>query len=141
MSGHQITSKPQPRVNEASQPFWEGVNEGRIRLQRCLNETCGRIIFYPRVCCPFCRTAELDWVDAKGEGHVVSHTTIHRAHHDGFNTELPYVFAAVELDEGVLFYAQLPGAPTEGESLVGRKVRAEFSPHGPDRKIITFRLT
>ncbi|MBB5215567.1 Zn-ribbon domain-containing OB-fold protein [Parapusillimonas granuli] len=139
MSGHQITAKPQPRVNEVSEPFWTGVNEGRIRLQRCLNESCGRVIFYPRVCCPFCHGSELEWTDAAGDGKVISHTTIHRAHHDGFNGELPYVFAAVELAEGVIFYGQLRGAPTDGTSLVGSKVRAEFSEHGPDRKIVVFR--
>lgn len=140
MAEHHIAGKPQPRVNEVSEPFWAGVNEGRIRLQHCLNESCGRVIFYPRVCCPFCHAPNLKWVDAAGDGRVISHTTIHRAHHDGFNEELPYVFAAVELDEGVIFYAQLPGAPTDGTSLLGRRVRAEFSEHGPDRKIVVFRL-
>jgi uncharacterized OB-fold protein len=132
--------KPQPRVNEVSQPFWDGVNEGRIRLQRCTKQGCGHTVFYPRVCCPHCRAAGLEWFDASGEGRVLSHTTIHRAHHDGFNEDLPYVFAAIELVEGVIFYAQLVDAPADGQSLLGRKVKALIAPHGPGRKIVMFAL-
>jgi len=50
------------------------------------------------------------------------------------------VFAAVELAEGVLVYAQLPGAPIDGESLIGRAVAADFVPHGPNRRMLVFRL-
>lgn len=133
-------NKPQPRITEVNRPFWDGVNAGRIVLQRCLSGECGRVIFYPRVCCPHCQRAELEWIEAPGTGHVVSHTTLHRVHHDGFAGEAPYVFAAVELSAGVLLYGQLAGAPTEGESLVGRAVTAEFVAHGPDRQLIRFRL-
>jgi uncharacterized OB-fold protein len=140
MSEQPSCLKPQPRVNEVSQPFWTGVNEGRVRIQQCTNSFCGRAVFYPRVCCPFCHTPDLQWVDATGRGRIVSHTTIHRTHHDGFNAERPYVFAAVQLEEGVLFYGQVPGAPGDGSSLIGRQVQAEFVEHGPGRKIVVFRL-
>lgn len=141
MSAQAPVMKPQPRVNEVSQPFWEGVNEGRIRLQRCTKQGCGHTVFYPRVCCPHCREAGLEWFDASGEGRVVSHTTIYRSHHDGFNQDLPYVFGAIELVEGVILYAQLPDAPADGQSLLGRTVKALFEPHGPGRKIVMFQLT
>ena len=132
--------KPQPRVTELNRRYWDGVDAGRIVLQHCLNHACGRAIFYPRVCCPYCQHAELEWRQAAGTGRVISHSTIHRTHHDGFNDEAPYVFAAVELTEGVLVYAQLPGAPIDGESLVGRAVAADFVPHGPNRRMLVFRI-
>jgi uncharacterized OB-fold protein len=132
--------KPRPRVNEVSEPFWRGVNEGRIRVQQCTGSSCARVIFYPRVCCPFCHAPDLKWIDTTGHGHIVSNTTIYRTHHDGFNADQPYVFVAVELDEGVLFYGQLPGAPTDGGSLIGRKVTADFVAHGTEGKMVVFRL-
>ncbi|MGH9810997.1 MAG: hypothetical protein ACRD9W_27760, partial [Terriglobia bacterium] len=61
-------------------------------------------------------------------------------HHDGFNDEAPYVFAAVALIEGVVVFAQIPGAPVDGASLTGRAVRADFVPHGPGRRMLVFRL-
>lgn len=133
-------NKPQPRVTELNRRYWEGLDAGRIVLQHCLNQACRRAIFYPRVCCPYCQHAELEWRAATGTGRVISHSTIHRTHHDGFNDEAPYVFAAVELEEGVLVYAQLAGAPVDGESLIGREVRADFVPHGPNRTMLVFRI-
>ena len=133
-------NKPQPRVTELNRRYWDAIDAGHLVLQHCLNDACRRAIFYPRVCCPYCQHAELEWRDATGIGRVISHSTIHRTHHDGFNDEAPYVFAAVELAEGVLVYAQLPGAPIDGESLIGRAVTADFVPHGPSRRMLVFRL-
>jgi uncharacterized protein len=130
--------KPQPRVTALNRPFWDGCSEGRLLIQHC--PACAKSIFYPRVCCPFCQHGELDWVQASGNGKVISHTTVHRTHHEGFNAEAPYVFAAVALDEGPCFYAQLNGAPIDGTSLIGRAVRVEFMPHGPGLRIAAFRL-
>lgn len=107
-------------------------------IQRCL--ACEKAIFYPRVCCPFCHHGELSWTQASGRGEVISHTTVHRPHHDGFNAEAPYVFAAIALDEGPCLYAQLKDAPVDGSSLVGRQVRVEFVPHGPQLRMAAFRL-
>ncbi len=131
--------KPQPRVNDLTRPFWDGANERRLMIQRCTAAGCGKAVFYPRVCCPFCQGPTLQWVQAKGRGSIVSHTTVRRTHHDGFNAEAPYVFAAVALDEGPLMYAQLPGAPLEG-SLTGRPVIVDYAEHGPGRLMPVFRL-
>jgi uncharacterized OB-fold protein len=131
--------KPQPRINDLNRPFWNGCNEGVLRIQKC--RACARAVFYPRVCCPFCKHGELDWIEASGRGSVISHTTVHRTHHDSFNAEAPYVFAAVALEEGPWIYAQLPGAPVDGSSLIGRRVAATFVEHGPQQKIPAFVLT
>lgn len=130
--------KPQPRVGALNRPFWEGCNAGRLMLQRC--PACRRAIFYPRVCCPFCRHGELEWFEASGRGTIVSHTTVHRTHHDGFNGEAPYVFGAIALAEGPLMYGQVLEAPLENEVLIGRGVRAQMVPHGPGLSIPAFRL-
>jgi uncharacterized OB-fold protein len=132
--------KPQPRVTEVNRPFWDGCNDGRLMMQRCRNPDCRKTVFYPRVCCPYCHGAELDWVDVGSRGRIVSHTTVHRPHHDGFIAEVPYVFAAIEI-EGAILYAQLLEAPVDGTSLIGCAVSVAFAPHGPDRRLAVFRLT
>jgi uncharacterized OB-fold protein len=131
--------KPQPRVTALSRPFWDGCNANTLVIQRC--RSCTRAVFYPRVCCPFCKGPDLDWFEASGTGSVITHTTVRRTHHDGFNAEAPYVFAAIELAEGPLFYATLIGAPIDGPSLIGRAVKARFVDHGPGRKLCAFELT
>ncbi len=136
----QHVRKPQLRVTETTRPFWEGANARQLVIQRCADPSCGRAIFYPRVCCPYCHGPKLEWFRALGTGHIVSHTTIFRTHHDGFNSDVPYVFAAVELTEGPCMYAQIPGAPTDGRSLVDAPVEAEFIEHDARHKMPVFRL-
>lgn len=130
--------KPQPRITELNRPFWDGCNAGRLMIQQCTS--CGKGVFYPRVCCPFCQADVLRWIEASGRGRLISHTTVRRTHHDSFNAEAPYVFAAIALEEGPCLYGQLLDAPLDGESLVGRAVTVTFAEHGPGRKIAAFAL-
>lgn len=130
--------KPQPRITPLNQLFWDGCNNGKLMLQHC--GACNQHVFYPRVCCPFCHADALSWKESSGVGEVISHTTIRRTHHDAFNDEAPYVFAAVKLAEGPCLYGQMPHAPTDGETLIGRAVHAIFLAHGPGQNIAAFEL-
>ena len=132
--------KPQPRVTELTRPYWDGANAGRLMIQRCTNQACAKAVFYPRVCCPYCHDGGLEWFEATGRGKIITHTTVRRAHHEGFDASSPYVFAAVEVEEGACIYAEIPGAPVEGESLIGRAVTVDFVDHGPGRRMPVFRL-
>lgn len=131
--------KPKPRLSALELPFWDGCNEHRLMIQHCTN--CSRGVFYPRACCPYCRADALQWIQACGRGKVISHTTVRRTHHDGFNEEAPYVFAAIELQEGPCIYGQLIGAPTAGPSLVNAAVEVTFVDHRPGQKLAAFSLT
>ena len=130
--------KPQPRVTQLNRPFWDGCNHDRLVIQRC--RACARAVFYPRVCCPFCKNGDLDSFDAAGRGTVISHTTVRRTHHDSFNPDVPYVFAAIALEEGPCLYGRILAAPVDGPSLIGRSVTTTFVAHGPQQKILAFRL-
>jgi uncharacterized OB-fold protein len=116
---------PAPRINALNRPFWDGCEAGVLRLQRCMNPACSRAVYYPRVCCPYCQAGDLAWTVASGRGRVITHTTVRRTHHDGFNRYAPYVFAAIALEEGPCFYARLVDAPLE-ESLIDRAVRVRM---------------
>lgn len=132
--------KPQPPATELTRPYWDGANHGRLMIQRCTNPACGKTVFYPRVCCPYCHGSGLAWFRATGRGRIITYTTVRRAHHDGFNAAAPYVFAAVEVEEGAWIYAEIPGAPVEGVSLIGRAVTVDFVEHGPGCRMPVFRL-
>lgn len=138
MNAHELLP-PAPRVNALNRPFWEGCDAGELRLQRCTNPDCARAVYYPRICCPHCHGPDLEWVVASGRGRVITHTTVRRTHHDGFNVHAPYVFAAIELEEGPCFYARLVDAPI-GESLIGRQVRARFEAGGRGPTVPVFEL-
>jgi uncharacterized protein len=93
-----------PVADDVTQPFWDGVAQGVLRLQRCA--ACDRCVFYPRAVCPDCMTGDLEWVEASGAGVVHSFTVVHRAPPD-FRDQVPYVVALVDLDEGVRMMTRL----------------------------------
>ena len=90
---------PLPVPGVVSQPFWDGLKEHRLLVQRCV--AGGHLFLYPREFCPVCHTAELEWQPVSGRGRVHSFTVVHRAANPVFQQEkAPYVFALIQLDEG-----------------------------------------
>ena len=122
-------ARPYPEPDGETQPFWDGVGAGRLRLQRC--RVCARFVFYPRSVCPHCMAADLEWVDASGTGVVHAFTVVHRAA-PGFADEAPYVVALVELAEGPRMMTRLLGvAPGEAEIGMAVEVAIEGEPPLP----------
>lgn len=91
--------KPLPIIDSLTEPYWEAANDGRLLVQRCT--ACDRFQHYPRPHCVHCGTMDPEWVEASGLGVVHTFTIIHRNDAPGFVDELPYVFAIIELGEGV----------------------------------------
>ncbi len=103
---------------------WRRIPE-RYRLlgTKCL--TCSGRYFPPRKICPKCRRkGNIENTQFRGGGKVYSFTTI-TAPPAGFELQAPYVFAIVELDEGVRVTAQLVDC-REGEVKIGSRVRMVF---------------
>jgi uncharacterized OB-fold protein len=121
-----MTLAPQPRITEIDRPFWDGCRAGRLMLQRCGDAACGRFVFYPRVCCPYCGGGALDWRQAAGTGRLQSWTVVHRPGHAAFMAAAPYVFAAVTLTEGPLIYGRLLVPPDSGALAIGAALRVVF---------------
>ena len=96
-----------PSLTPETQPYWDGLNENRLRLQRCAD--CGKVRHYPRPVCDACWSMNVEWIDASGHGSVHSWTITHYAFHPGFKGELPYVLLTVDLREGVRMNAQARG--------------------------------
>jgi uncharacterized OB-fold protein len=111
-----------PQSDPESQPYWEGIAQGELRIQRCTQ--CERHVFYPRSLCPHCHSDQLTWVVASGKGHIYSYTVAHRAF-GPFAAETPFVVAIVELEEGVRLMTRIIGAPRE-RITIGAAVRVSF---------------
>lgn len=114
-----------PTPTAETQPYWDGLNEGRLRLQRCAD--CGKVRHYPRPVCDACHSMNVDWIDASGRGTVHSWTITHYAFHPGFKGDLPYTLLTVDLEEGVRMNAQARGIDAEALR-VGLPVRVAFEP-------------
>ena len=93
-----VVERPLPNPDAATAPYWAAAREHRLVMPRC--EDCGHYHFYPRTLCPKCGSARLAWTACSGRGDVYSFTVIHRAPSPAFAAAVPYVVAAVKLDEG-----------------------------------------
>jgi uncharacterized OB-fold protein len=116
-------AKLRPEPNADTEPYWNGLNERRLRLQRCAD--CGKVRHYPRPMCDACYSLQVEWFDASGRGHVHSWTVTHHAFHPGFRPDLPYTLVTVDLVEGVRMNAQLRRlAP--GELRIGMPLKVDY---------------
>jgi uncharacterized OB-fold protein len=122
-----IPAKPMPEPSPESRPYWEGLAQRRLVLQRCAD--CGRIRHYPQPMCPACHSLAADWVEASGAAMVHSWTVAHHPFHPAFRAELPYVLVTADLPEGVRLLAQLRDAGAEALR-TGLKLRIDFEDNG-----------
>ena len=55
-------------------PFWEGLRQGRLSVQRCAN--CGRFRTPPSLYCAHCRSTECEWPELSGRAVLYSYTVV-----------------------------------------------------------------
>jgi uncharacterized OB-fold protein len=115
-----------PNRTVVTAPFWEGVEQGALRLQWC--EACARSVFYPRLFCHRCGSEQLEWREHDGTGTLVSYTVVHRAPKD-FQSFAPYAVGIGDFTGGRLF-----GVLLEREGLrSGCAIRFVGRTHAGDR--------
>jgi uncharacterized OB-fold protein len=116
-----------------SLPFWERVDAGELRIQRC---RCGTLRWPARAICNRCRSFDADWVALAGTGTVISWTRTHQVFAAAFKDEVPYVTLLVRLDEQDDL--QMIGAFTEPgiDPTEGMRVKAVIRPVTADRSLV-----
>jgi uncharacterized OB-fold protein len=103
--------KPLPHPAPESEPFWAAAKEHKLKIQKC--NGCGNYWFPPSEHCPECLSADNTWVEASGKGRVFSFVTYQRLYNKGWEGEIPYVVALIELDEGPRLLSNLTGIAPE----------------------------
>lgn len=111
--------------SSASQPFWSGLDSGRLLLPWC--EACEAPFFYPRRWCPQCHGDAIRWREAPGRGIVWAHSTVYTEFDP--DVPVPYVALLIDLEEGVRIGGVLhdPSAPV----YVGDPVAVNWSKRAP----------
>ncbi|MDO8749948.1 MAG: Zn-ribbon domain-containing OB-fold protein [Dehalococcoidia bacterium] len=127
--------KPLPEPTPLSQPFWEGVRQHKLLVQKCAS--CSKLRHTPRPLCPSCLSQEFTWAPLSGQGQVYSYTVMHRAPAPGFQEELPYVVALVELKEGVRMISNVVGC-TPQQVRVGMPVKVVYEDINDKASIFKF---
>ena len=124
-----------PSPSTETKPYWDGLNEGRLRLQRCAG--CGKVRHYPHPVCDSCWSMNVEWIDASGRGKVHTWTITHHPFHPGYKGDLPYTLLTVDLEEGVRMQAQARGIDAS-ELRVGLPVRVGYERVTPELTLPVF---
>jgi hypothetical protein len=128
--------RPRPATNPDNAFFWEGVEAGELRIQRCA--ACARLRHPPGPMCPHCQALEWDWLVASGRGHVYSYVVAHHPAIPPF--EYPNAIVLIELEEGVRVVSNLLGTPPDAIE-IGLPVQVEFTRVEPELVLPLFRAT
>jgi len=118
-----IDEKPQPFPDRDSQPFWEAIQAGELRLQRCSG--CHTLRWPPRAICNRCFDFDADWQAVSGRGVVVSWTRTHQAFAPAYRDEVPYVVVQVALEEQ-RDVMMIGGWQSDRDPVVGEPVELRF---------------
>ncbi len=106
-TGHR--HKPVPLTDGLSEQYWAAARDHRLLIQRCRH--CGSYQFYPRLHCTTCFAPDPEWVEASGRGKLHTFSVVERSTNPEFAEDCPYVFAIVELDEGVRLATRIVATP------------------------------
>jgi uncharacterized protein len=104
-------TKAIPVPGPESLPFWEGAKNHQLMIQKCLD--CGHHWFPPSTVCTGCGSRNIEWVASSGKGTVFSFVVFHKLYHKGWDGEIPYAVAIIELEEGARMLSNVIGVPVE----------------------------
>lgn len=111
-------------------PFWEGLRQERLRVQRCT--ACSTWQFGPECICHHCHAFDPAWVDVPAEGRIYSVERVWHPVHPALVRRTPYLAVLVELPHAgnVRMVGNLLGDPMQ-EVPIGARVSGRFE-HHPD---------
>ncbi|WP_070154548.1 Zn-ribbon domain-containing OB-fold protein [Sphingobium phenoxybenzoativorans] len=109
--------------------FQQAANESRLLFGQC--SVCDKPHYYPRRICPFCSSAEVEWLQASGRGHIYSYSVVRKA-------TPPYATAYVTLTEGVTMLTNLL-TPDFDRLQIGDEVELLFVKGDDDQQSAFFR--
>ena len=115
MSALAINEDLRPAPDADSAPYWQGLREHRLALQRC--RSCAHQRFPALPTCPYCASPDATWHDVDGAATVYSFIEVRRAFDPSFADDIPYTIATVDLDTGGRLVARIDGQAAIGDRL------------------------
>lgn len=102
--------------------FYKFVSERKLMAAKC--KKCGTMLLPPRPMCTKCFSSDLEWVELKNKGKLLTYTVIHVSSKQ-FESLIPYAVGIVKLEDG----PKLPGMiqDVEPEKIsVGMSLEVDF---------------
>lgn len=119
---------PVPEADGLSAPFWKGLRENRLLIQRC--EHCATWQFGPEWLCHRCHAFEPAWREVNPSGHIFSWERVWYPSHPCLAGHGPYLVVLVELPHAgkVRLLGNLLGDPMQ-QVTIGARVEGVFEHH------------
>lgn len=119
----------EPIPDRDSAPYWQGLDTGELRLQRCTD--CAALRWPARAICNRCRSFECEWEAIPPRGKILSWTRTEQVFAESLRESVPYhtVQVALEAQSDILMIGGWLGkrVPNAGEAV-------EMEPIRPDPK-------
>ena len=127
-------SPPQPVLSQDTAFFWNGLQAGKLLIQRCAS--CHALRHPPGPACMRCHSLEWDSVESRGRGTLASFVVMHKPVTAGF--DFPHPVGLVELDEGVRLVVPLVEPPPRGFE-IGMAVEAVIEAVAGEHRLPSFK--
>jgi len=119
---------PVPEPDGVSAPYWTGLREGRLMVQRC--QQCGCWQFGPEWICHRCLAFDPAWVEVRPAGRIYSWERVWHPVHPALKERGAYLAVLVELPDAghVRMVGNLLGDPMQAVR-IGVEVAGVFEHH------------
>lgn len=128
-----VSEKPRPIPDRDSEPFWQAIREGEIRLQRC--DGCSTFRWPPRAICNRCFEFDASWQRVSGRGRIVSWVKTHQVFAPAFRDAVPYFVVQVALEDQVDIL-MIGGWQADHEPVADELVEARFVEAGGEDRLV-----
>ncbi len=102
--------------------FYKFVSERKLMAAKC--KKCGTMLLPPRPMCTKCFSSDLEWVELKNKGKLLTYTVIHVSPKQ-FESLIPYAVGIVKLEDGPKLPGMIQGVEPEKIS-VGISLEVDF---------------
>lgn len=102
--------------------FYKFVSERKLMAAKC--KKCGTMFLPPRPMCTKCFSSDLEWVELKNKGKLLTYTVIHVSPKQ-FESLIPYTVGIVKLEDGLKLPGMIQGVAPEKIS-VGMDLIVDF---------------
>lgn len=110
-----------PRFTQLSR-FYQSLRAGRFSTTRCTKDG---LHWPPRLVCPKCHTAELEWTDLPTRGRIYAFSAVLAGAPMGLEADVPFVVGLIDLDGAPLrLFGRIVGTPWT-ECRIGQPVAVE----------------
>ena len=103
-----------------AEDFVTCLEQGKVMATKC--KKCGDKYFPPQVDCPKCLISDMEWVEIKGNGRLITYSIV-KYGPQGFEDKAPYILGLSEFDEGLKVFATLSKEITEDKIELGMSLK------------------